>query len=1381
MSAVTYSWKRFWCPRTGTLNLSDDGYLYDPETSWGNAVNPHVVSYESVSNTKCLILLGEPGMGKTNALQFARKISEEKNLTMYIDLRSCGSELGLFRILFENPTFVHWKESNSTLHLFLDSLDECLLRIDYLSALLAEEFKKYPLERLYLRVACRTADWPTNLENELTILWGEENVRIYELAPLRKKDVAAAIKQNGIPEAEFFKVVKEKAAVPFAIKPVTLTFLMNLFKRNGNLPPTQRELYFEGCRLLCEETNVNRIQLIQKGITTTQERLTIASRIAAITVFSNKYAVFTGLDLGDTNEEDATILELTYGKQRQYEKDLIINEKQIFETLSTGLFTSRGVNRLGWAHQTYAEFLAAMYIIENNFSMHQILNLIVHPDDPDGRVVPQLNEVTSWVATMNKEVFDQILTRDPEILLRSDVATVDNQDKEALVMGLLQKYDEEKIIDWDYKNHSNYNKLNHPKLASQLTPFIMDNSKNIFVRRVAISIARECRLTELQHDLLTLALNPAEEYQVRKNAVYALADIADGEVKVKLIPLVRSELGEDTDDDLKGASLQALWPELISSSDVISVITNPKRENYLGSYRSFLSFQFLDGFRISDLPAALEWVKAQAPLHRLKSTFAELVKGIVKKVWDNLYHEDLGNQLARTLLSRKGYHDRFDLIEANNQDDEKRRFFITSFVGLEECNIDDVRELLYSQFLRAYDFNWVIQQLLVSKTTFIEEKWAEILKYLFDANDPIQVQTLYNTSMENAVVYNSVKQFFEPIIIESEEAKELKEIYELKRKRLRRDEKMIMLVEKVKKRRAELFEELRSGRLDAWWELCDVLTYCSDGTKSSELESDLTKLEAWDLLSPSERTDMLIYAKKYVLEQAADNEKWLGQNVIFRPAFSGFKAFCLILHQDPTFLETLPGDVWRNWASLILSYPVTNDIVRNRLVNMAYIHASEEIIDTLSVLIDKENSESSYIFITRAVEECWDSRIEELVVSKMKSQDIKPKCMGILLQQLLKRGNIEAKAYAWSLIEHRYTDDGDNRERAIIAACELVRLADSTEWETIWSKLNDDISFVRQLIYGMADRSNNLFSKLTEKQLAKLYIWLVQQFPYSEDPKYDDEEMAHSVTPREEVGNFRDSIWRILKQKGTHEAVTELEYIASTYPDIQWLKWSILEAKELTRRYTWVPASPDHIIHLTSSNQRRLVQNGQQLLDLIIESLERLELRLHGETPEVRWLWNDLGHKKYKPRSENELSDYIKQHLEKDLIERGLIVNREVEIRASFGSVKGERTDIEVETISESWGPVSVIIEVKGNWNDEVETALETQLVNRYLRKNSSKFGLYLVGWFESSAWIEEDHRKRKIPKKIGIENFRDYLKTQAQALTRDGIYVKSFVLDLRI
>jgi len=235
-SSQTYNWTRFWCPRTGTMNLSDRGYLSDPESEFGHIYNPDLVTFDSIAATPCLGLLGEPGIGKSHAMRVAEKGIDDKtrkgdDKALWLDLRSFRSEDRLVRRLFENPVFQSWTKDNHCLHLFLDSLDECLLRIDTVGALLIDELNKGPVERLYLRVACRTADWSEGFEESLRRLWGTDQVSVYELALLRRKDVIEAGEANNSDAGAFLSEIDRAEAVPLAIKPITLGFLLNTYRQ----------------------------------------------------------------------------------------------------------------------------------------------------------------------------------------------------------------------------------------------------------------------------------------------------------------------------------------------------------------------------------------------------------------------------------------------------------------------------------------------------------------------------------------------------------------------------------------------------------------------------------------------------------------------------------------------------------------------------------------------------------------------------------------------------------------------------------------------------------------------------------------------------------------------------------------------------------------------------------------------------------------------------------------------------------------------------------------------------------------------------------------------------------------------------------------------
>jgi hypothetical protein len=148
----------------------------------------------------------------------------------------------------------------------------------------------------------------------------------------------------------------------------------------------------------------------------------------------------------------------------------------------------------------------------------------------------------------------------------------------------------------------------------------------------------------------------------------------------------------------------------------------------------------------------------------------------------------------------------------------------------------------------------------------------------------------------------------------------------------------------------------------------------------------------------------------------------------------------------------------------------------------------------------------------------------------------------------------------------------------------------------------------------------------------------------------------------------------------------------------------------------------------------------------------------------------------YLPKEEERVSDYIARYLRDFLCDRAILSNREVVIRDQ------DRVDILVEIAVkneklEVYDRIAVIIEAKGCWNSGLNNAMQTQLVDRYLKENSCQFGLYLIAWFNCNKWDESDTRKATSPK-ISLGQAREQFAKQAESLSQGDVNVKSFVLN---
>src|ERR1022692_3562676 len=165
--------RRFWLPRGDDADLSDDGFLVDPESEFARYTASTAVPFESIEVFPVLILLGEPGIGKTTALEgdhdrIKASVSKPNNRVFWVDLSLYGSDALHDRRVFRSKRFRSLKGVENV-HIFFDGLDECLMRVPSLVGLLLEFLSDLRPDRLLVRIACRTADWPPELESGLRV------------------------------------------------------------------------------------------------------------------------------------------------------------------------------------------------------------------------------------------------------------------------------------------------------------------------------------------------------------------------------------------------------------------------------------------------------------------------------------------------------------------------------------------------------------------------------------------------------------------------------------------------------------------------------------------------------------------------------------------------------------------------------------------------------------------------------------------------------------------------------------------------------------------------------------------------------------------------------------------------------------------------------------------------------------------------------------------------------------------------------------------------------------------------------------------------------------------------------------------------------------
>lgn len=1382
----TYSWKRFWCPRESSFIL-DGGYLLDPEVApW---MEP-AFSWHEISSHSCLALLGEPGIGKSNAMQSERQriqaaASESGDALIWLDLKEYGSEDRLLRESFESQPFQDWLADSSILHLFLDSLDECRLQIPTVVNLLQGQLRRAQehIGRLRLRIACRTAEWPNGLESELPHLWGKENYRAFELAPLRRIDVRLAADEEKLPDPDaFLSAIEHKSAQPLAIKPVTLKFLISLYRQGGHFPEKLSELYHEGCRVLASETSDSRKDAGREGSLSASHRLAVAARIAATSMFCKKAAVFKGGNPGDLSPEDLRIDDLTGGTESIGQDSFPVGEREIREVLATGLFSARGADRLAFAHQSYAEFLAAHYLVTRGVASEIMLKLIRHPDSQDGAIIPQLAEMAAWLAGMDSQVFPEILRTDPQILLRSDLEKVSPENRAQLVDRLLTLFAQQDLRDdWS----TPYRRLYHPELSRQLRPYLQQKGKEGWlVRRVAIDIAEACFLRELQELLLEIALDPDDFYPTRVEAAHAVAQIGD-RATVELLRPLASGVAEDSEDQLKGIALSALWPDSISAQDLFPLLTPAKEPNLYGQYREFLEKELAAGLRRIDLPYALQWIEnPAADLEPHVNAMSVLENAILARSIQQAEQPEVLKALAKTLIARfehRRWPDEPDIHQAvADLREPVRQRLIEKILELHELS-DIPAVLAYGRprLTRNEDLPWILEHLHGTTSKAELQGWAKLALRVFSLDAPGHAATVLEAAGSSSVLAEVFADYLGSIPLGSEKADRLKNRYQLQREDPL-NAVQAPLEPSPEERVEHCLKAFEAGNENGWWWLCrEISLQAGSSYYGSDFTPALNTQPGWQQADPSTRLRIVRAAESYLLQHEPQPQKWFGKNRYALPDLAGYKALCLLATEAPELWENLPASVWVKWMPLVLDYPLDSKRLEQgdlylQVTARAYQEVPASFLDNLNQLINLRNRRQDNCWsLLQRLEACWDDRLTSFLTRKLQQRQLGG-CFRVLLEKLLTRGVQPAEAYARKqVLQHSSSRDSQKMERAQAAAIALLRYAPDAGWPTLRVILDSNPAWGRQLFEEkslyLRDLPKKVESRLSEAEVAEFFIWLANQYPFAADPSLDD-----VGSRRWDLARFRDSLLNHLQSWATPTAYRELERIVHLFPHVEQLKFRLLEARQTLLRETWLAPSPSDFLQLTQKKDVQWVRNSDDLLAVIIETLRRLQVKLQGKPPMAPFLWNGT-----RPKEEEDLSDWLKVHLEEDLQKLGVVSYREVQIQ------RGEETDLHITALAQDRDsgtqiPATAILEVKGSWHPEARTAMKTQLVDRYLQNSTCRHGIYLLGWYRCSAWDSTDSRSKK-HKTWTREKAEKELAKQAQELSTSDLQIRSFLLDVTL
>ncbi len=1221
------------------------GYFLEPETKKTTPHEGKTVMLSQLHDLSCLVLLGEPGLGKTTELDEAEAREREQNpfhIHHRVNLNRFNDTYGLTRAIFEHPKWREWQEGEGTLHLWLDSLDECLLRLNAVASFLGEELRECDAarSRLILRIACRSAVWPTTLQQNLQAIFGKEKVHLLHLCSLSRRNVEVWAESVDVESGAFLNAVEYHGAAPMASNPVTLKFLLAAFK-NGRMPATRADLFRDGCLYLCSEWSQSRLDARQVGHLTPPRRLEIASRIAALAALCGKPFVWRSSNI-EAPSVALTMADILGESEGEPSPDGL-HSNDVNEVLDTSLFSGLsldGVPVLTFGHQTYTEFLAAHHLLRVQMPDDQLISLLSHgdlaPSQSNTPLVPQLSEIAAWASNENRALFSHVMRVQPDLLVQRDMTSADDSDKARLVTSLLEEVEAGRLVDsWNLRHV--YKRLNYPGLAAQLQPIIADGSKDIITRRMAIDIAESCpQAYSLVAFLADVALDVNENINIRNQAAHAVQTAGDEAMRLRFKPLALEPQPEDRDDELKGAALLSLWPTLISAEEVFASLTPPKSDLF-GAYQLAIH-RLAEKLQPADLPVALRWcvqLDERMGFSDELWDFRHLVGDILNLACRHLNHLEVCRLFAEAIAVRMRQYDLETVWPTRNDetdstllsDDERRDVSFHLVVLLAEH--DSLHSLVFDHGSRfawvlPQDLPWLLEQLKSEADPDKQSAWAQLIEILFSYYGLYArteaMEAVVPATQSHFVLAEQMRHWFGPIELNSEQAVQMRSNWESRlnfdreQQERERQARTRETEEKAARRRVveQRLMDSENGDFEAYW-MFDLAMMSAEQSMRGELGTHVTQSSFWRSADEAWHGRVLATAIAYLRGREPQSELWLRSSTFHRPATAGHRALLLLFLEDRGALDALPDEVLSRWAPVTVWFPWHGDETgeRDNQSLLAYLHdrVPQAVADAVEARIDDENArDENYLFTLRKLAFPWSETLHQMLITKARQADLHHVALYNLLHELLERETLPVFAQALSNASasqpvmmpgparvlgeellratlsaaQAATSDEERQseqERARSIALALLDGAIDGGWPIVWPAMQVDPEWGRELMLDFA-RHTDLSGRgifLQWLPAEQVKDWFL--WLLEQFPLQEDPHPrgAHMVSPREDLSHLRDGLLRILQQRGTLEALQFLERIKLAVPD-HWVRHVLPQARRITLAQTWQPLKPIEVL-----------------------------------------------------------------------------------------------------------------------------------------------------------------------------------------------------------
>ncbi|WP_447646186.1 hypothetical protein [Nocardioides zeae] len=1260
------------------------------------------------------VLLAAGGAGKTTVLD---QLREAESGSATVDL--------LVLTLDSLPAAIRTATTESD-SVFIDSLDEALQAEPRFARLLARLIEQAP-DHVRWRIACRPASWSTGIANALKST--SSSFRELDLLPLDRD----AVELMAGADADAFMTAAERVRLtPLLARPLDVGDLLVQWRRSGDLPATRSESMRYSIERLLRETDAG-FRAPQRQ--DEQRMMHLAEHLAAVAMFCG-VSRFT--PVGESSVLDGTAAAVTAIPPNE-DPDLVggtASADELREVLATSLYSTSAHGSVTIRHQAYAEFLAARLLTRRRVGGRRLAVLL--GADVNGAAAGPMVEVLGWMLATAADVPTELIDVNArELLDTAGLELADQATRARIVMALLDGAANGTVDEgWGV----NTTALAHPGLATQLhdaTGAATSMWEVFWISR----IAKHCLVFDAADDLLALAHDSRWPAHIRAEAVESFAAVAPVDRRGELTDLLDLPEDEDPDDDILAASMQSLIG-VIDAADVAAAIRARRAQNYIGAYSTLLSEM------ASHVPPkdALTILETVIPAHGASDdhNMGRLIVGLTAAVWGRADPAEL-NRLGHLIGDRREIRglrtssQPMPWVLADRPADR-----LTVAVAALHRHTSARLTVLKLGLLTPTDVIAILDWMPTAAPEDVAATLSVLHHLTRQPQDAATADRVLDVPADHpAYEILSDRRGHTNIADRPEEALD--------------DAAAQPTIESLI---ADLREDIEAARhdLDRWPNVVLGLSGGADhGTVSEQFRWDLTAHPLWAHLDTADTDAIRELGLGYLRHHRPDVTTWRvhgGYSNAAPPGWVGVAVLGTAALHCPDLLADLTDHVWEDWAAAILATPTfegatdalqalragANPVLRTSISAAVAALAATKPSDLLSHPWGSDlDSAAIDALRTFALDEDAPRHERDTAIAALRDREPARALTVARLLQAVETDPPEEATATWAALAPEE------------CATELLK-AGSLANLTAITQLNVD---------GLSDPTLNAF--------ADLILSRPEPPAPAKKPRRGG---FHPSTPESWLQRTEQHVLDVLAARGMVADLTRLaDGPAATRAVEPYIRHILRRARQQEANNNWEPIEPTALNHVLTDGDARLIRNNDGLMTVLLEQLDAIQHDLH-ERMLYRSVWDgEPGGADATPKIEDDISDWLAHELRLRLAPH-VVVDRELQVSRPKHAGIGTRIDITV-TSPAGRELARIAFEAKRIEHNELLTALDDQLVDRYMKPADLTHGIYLV------YWVRLDRRpsrwKKHFPDRQALV---DNLTTQAEAHL-PARHVRVVVLDI--